>query len=1081
MLNRFGGIEYVPPAIPVRAYGKDWTTSEVAVSQARYNDFVPMVYGTAWYTPPVVFARNDGNLTRMEVLLGIGPMHNVLKVLVNDVEIPLAVSGTNMTGTGWYSIPTFGGRDGGFDLNFLDGRGQPVGDPYGSMAYLAVVVPTRLSSGASLATVKVLAEGLMLPKYGADGSYAGEEFSSNPAWILLDILRRSGWALPEIDLSSFASAAAYCEEGIDALDLNGNPITLPRFQCNLVLRNRRSGGDVVRGIRNAARLYLTYGTGGLLQLEVENTAALESPAKPACSNSTEPLNGGWPSYEFGDGSTGVSGILRRASGEPAMAISARSTADTPNRLTVEFQDALNGYQQDSYSMVNPDDVARAGQEVSATLPALGLPNYDQAARILKCNLDKSVHGNTYITFDTSVKAVGIRPGDLITLTYLKEGFRRHPFRVLKIAPSTNYRTSTITAQIHDDAWYADSNGQGGAAAGVGRRGDAGLGLPRPLLGTVLDANGDIEFGIEETAAVSSDGAAEISLSVSFARPPAVTGSGPGMPLISLAATVEGGGSLPAGEALYYAVSATDSAGNESALSFVVRALIPSDGGSVKLTGLSFAASSTAFHVYRGATPVLLFRIATSQLLASEFLDTGLPKQMIAPPDINFDHANFYWRLELEPESVVTTHGAATIGNETLQMAANRFRGMSARITRGRGAGQERTILGNDASTLTVSPPWVLEPDASSFFVVADASWRFGALAQSSPVQFAVPNRSGQIVQITGRAANVNDAECAPELSTVTRWTVGGAGTADSAAPPLPAFGLGPGARAGTIELSGLSFSDLGNTKSVSAATLTIYYWDELQGLPSISVGTAIGAGDPEVTLSSPGSAMPGSVIQIDAEVMRVESVLDGGLAYTITRGIHGSTAVGHAAEAHVYHLANKIVIAPFPRDFFGSPYSGGWSLPVTLPSVRVASAELFVTNTIGNSLAQSLCLTGTVEGGLRTLSGRQISLALDGTVAVEANAVPPVRLPQASSVRDIFATVERPPVGSPLTCVVRVNGTAIATLTVPAGQIVSNTIDMTTTPSVEGLVIPADQPLTLDVTAVGSTYPGRRLIAIVRL
>ena len=41
-------------------------------NEGRYNDFVPLVYGTAWYRPPVVFARNDGNLTHMEVLLGMG-------------------------------------------------------------------------------------------------------------------------------------------------------------------------------------------------------------------------------------------------------------------------------------------------------------------------------------------------------------------------------------------------------------------------------------------------------------------------------------------------------------------------------------------------------------------------------------------------------------------------------------------------------------------------------------------------------------------------------------------------------------------------------------------------------------------------------------------------------------------------------------------------------------------------------------------------------------------------------------------------------------------------------------------------
>jgi hypothetical protein len=223
------------------------------------------------------------------------------------------------------------------------------------------------------------------------------------------------------------------------------------------------------------------------------------------------------------------------------------------------------------------------------------------------------------------------------------------------------------------------------------------------------------------------------------------------------------------------------------------------------------------------------------------------------------------------------------------------------------------------------------------------------------------------------------------------------------------------------------------------------------------------------------------LIQIDTEVMRVETVVDGGTQYAVTRGMGGSLATGHQATSHVYHLLSKTEIAPFPPDFFGSPYSGSWSFPIILPCVRVASAELYVTNRVGNSPTRTVCLTDTIEKGLRTLSGRQINLAIEGTVAIEADAVPPARLSQASSVRDIFATVDQSPIGSPLSCVIRVNRVAVATLSIQPGQIVSNTIDMTSDPSVEGLVIPADQPVALDVTAVGSEYPGRRLIAIVRL
>ena len=1081
MLNRFGGIEFVPPAIAVRAYGKDWQTSAGAVNQGRYNDFVPMVYGTAWITPPVVFARNDGNLTRMEVLLGIGEILGVLKVLVNDVEIPLGVTGTNMTGTGWYNVPTLGTRDGGFDLNFVDASGTPSGDPYGSMAYLVVVVPTRLSSGTSLATVKVLAQGLKLPVYAADGSYLSEQFSSNPAWALLDILRRTGWAASEIDISSFAAAAAFCDEPISATDLNGNPITLPRFQCNLVLQTRRSGGDVVRGIRNTARLYLTYGPAGVLQLQVQNTIALEQPTMPAGSNSTEPLNGGWPSYEFGDGSTGVSGILRRPNGEPSVVVSSRNTADTPNSLTVEFQDSLNGYQQDSYSMVDPSDVALAGQEISTTLQALGLPHYDQAARILKFNLDKSIHGNTYIQFETTVRAVGIRPGNMVTVTYLKEGFSRQPFRVSKISPATNYRTSTITAQIHDDAWYADTNGQGTSASGTTHQGGAGIGVPKPLLGNVLDVNGDIQFGVEELTGTSSDGTTETSVSVSFDPPAIAPAAGPGMPLIELITSVGSGGTLKGGQTLYYAVTGVDSASQESVLSFIVRAVIMNDGSSVTLSSLSFAPGTQTFHVYRGATPAQLFRIASNQALAGRFTDAGLAKQLIAPPDPNFDHATFYWRMELQPESAATVYSTTTAGNGTLGMAPNRYRGMTARITRGTGEGQERAITANDATTLTVAPPWSLAPEATSFFVVAEAGWRFGAQTKSTPVQFAILNQSGAVVQISGRAANVNDLECEPQLSTVTRWTIGGFGTADADVPPSPFFGLGAGQRGGTLELNGVSFTDLTNTRAISAATLTLHYWDELQPTPASLLTTAVGTGDSALSLISAGPGQPGGFIQIDAEVLRIEAVTNNGTQYQVTRGVHGSLASAHAAGTPVYLLVGKSVIAPFPPEFFGSPYSGSWTYPVLLPNVRIASADLFVTNNRGSSPATTVCLTSTTDNGLRTLSGGQIDLTVDGVVAIESNAVPAATLPRSSSVRDIFATVEQAPGGSPLTCVVNVNGAAIATLTIPTGQVVSNTLDMTTNPGVMGLVIQTGQPITLDITAVGSSYPGKRLTATVRL
>jgi hypothetical protein len=214
-LGRFGGIEFVPPQIQVRSFGEAGThLSPVVDNLARFNDVVPIVYGTGWYDPPLVFSRNDGNLTVMEVLLGMGEMYEVVKVIVNGIEIPEGVAGADMTATGWYSVVTAGQRSGQFNPDFKDASGNPLGDPYGSMAVASVVVPNRIANGQSVPKIQVLAHGVKLERFDDTGISLGESFSNNPAWVMLDVLRRSGWLLSEIDTKTFAVAATYCDEAV---------------------------------------------------------------------------------------------------------------------------------------------------------------------------------------------------------------------------------------------------------------------------------------------------------------------------------------------------------------------------------------------------------------------------------------------------------------------------------------------------------------------------------------------------------------------------------------------------------------------------------------------------------------------------------------------------------------------------------------------------------------------------------------------------------------------------------------------------------------------------------------------------
>jgi len=216
-------------------------------------------------------------------------------------------------------------------------------------------------------------------------------------------------------------------------------------------------------------------------------------------------------------------------------------------------------------------------------------------------------------------------------------------------------------------------------------------------------------------------------------------------------------------------------------------------------------------------------------------------------------------------------------------------------------------------------------------------------------------------------------------------------------------------------------------------------------------------------------------VQAGAEVMRVDAVQDNGTQYQVTRGMHGTTAAAYGAQTRVYGLAKKTVIAPFPAGFFGSPYSASWMYPIPMPDVRVASAELFVTNDIGNSATSSICVTNNDDCGLRTLSGGQYTIQVDGYLAVEDPVAPAVVVDASHAVRDIFAVLGQA-ADAPVQLQVNVNGAAYGTLAFTTGMIVSNVIGGLTVPP-----LTAGAQVTVSVQSVGQVNPGANLTVLIRL
>jgi len=122
----------------------------------------------------------------------------------------------------------------------------------------------------------------------------------------------------------------------------------------------------------------------------------------------------------------------------------------------------------------------------------------------------------------------------------------------------------------------------------------------------------------------------------------------------------------------------------------------------------------------------------------------------------------------------------------------------------------------------------------------------------------------------------------------------GAGEGDSDVPPAPLFGLSLlVGQPGTVELSGVGFQDLTNTRTATAGSLTIYYWNELGATERFfRLANAVGAEDTVIDLNVPGGEEAGGIIQIESEILRVEGTLNGGTQYQVTRGLHTTTAIG---------------------------------------------------------------------------------------------------------------------------------------------------------------------------------------------
>jgi hypothetical protein len=340
----------------------------------------------------------------------------------------------------------------------------------------------------------------------------------------------------------------------------------------------------------------------------------------------------------------------------------------------------------------------------------------------------------------------------------------------------------------------------------------------------------------------------------------------------------------------------------------------------------------------------------------------------------------------------------------------------------------------------------------------------------------VPERIGAALHVSARAANANDEQAAYALSPLTRWVLGqsGAIVADSDVPPAPTFGLvvSP-VQGGVLEMGAIAFPSLTNTVSIVAGTYKFHYYDEVNGAPPATLSAVVA--EVEATIKFRSVFTAGTLVQVDQEIVQVTALNADG-SQSVTRGALGTTAGAHTASALAYTLNDTVLIVPFIKNFFGSPASGDWQHNLSLPNVRLASVELYMTNALGNGAVTANSYTATIDSGLRTMAGGQYSFQISGYLSVQASAAPAVIVDAKRSVRDIYGIVGTPSAGAPIVLQVNRNGAAYTSVQFDAGATQSTVAG--------GFGLSPLQPgdlLTLDIDSVGATIPGANLNLIIRL
>ena len=431
-------ISWLAPKPEIPEFQQDTQAQGVLVNKQSNNANIPVVYGTRKVGGVRVFLETSG--TDNQYLYGAlvmceGEINAISSIIVDDNTVTFSGSfahGTTITsndsrfGTNIRIQPFFGTDDQVASSLLTTLSSWTSNHRLRGLCYLAFRIEWSNDLFTGIPNIQAIIQGRKISTFDSSSNETTGQFSTNPAFCLLDYLRNErfgkGIPLTDIDIPSFYSASQVAVTQVTPFS-GGSQINL--FDCNAVIDTGQKLIDNTRTILKGMRGFLPY-TQGKYKLIIETTGS-----------SVLTLN-----------EDNIIGGIK---------VSSSRKNEKFNRVQVNFVNPDKNFQSDTIVYDTDHSTLKTAdggflQEGVVDLPTITNPY--QALEFGEIVLKRS-RDNLGLQLTANYQAMNLAIGDLVAVTHSITGFSSKVFRVMGMAINPSFEVSLSLIE-HDDSWYTFS-------------------------------------------------------------------------------------------------------------------------------------------------------------------------------------------------------------------------------------------------------------------------------------------------------------------------------------------------------------------------------------------------------------------------------------------------------------------------------------------------------------------------------------------------------------------------------------------------------------------------------------------------